>query len=234
MDRPVIERPILFSGPMVRAILEGRKTQTRRVVRWQGPKGFPHDFSKAFTDNPAGIKRLMVPYHHPDDSYADGCAYRHYPPHGDPGDRLWVRETWQEFFNDEIPEGRTRSVRGRMGIPAEPERLSYVAFRADGEMPDHPIAGKAIWRPSIYMPRWASRITLEITGVRVERLHDISEDDAKAEGCHGTGASSEGWLHDSLPLYTAVFRELWDSINAKRAPWGSNPWVWVISFKRLP
>lgn len=223
------ERPILFSAPMVRAILAGTKSQTRRVVKWQGPKGFPHDFERAFTDNPAGIKRLMVPYHHPDDDYSDGVAHRHYPPHGDPGDRLWVRETHALIWPGE----------------SEPEKVQdcNVEYRADtngtalpGQWPDEcrgdPDCPK--WLPSIHMPRWASRITLEITDVRVERLNDISEADAIAEGIDAelasrfvTSAPDRGTLR---PATLHAFSGLWESINGPGS-WALSPWVWCVSFK---
>lgn len=218
-NKNVKKRPILFNAPMVRAILDGRKTMTRRIVKWQGPKGFPHDFDKAFTDNPAGIKRLMVPYHHPDDDYSDGAAWRHYPPHGDPGDRLWVREThapqadcWAAWAHE------------MEGYNAGPKPI--IHYRADG---GEPFIEK--WRPSIHMPRWASRITLEITGVRVERLNDISEADAEAEGVENIVPRIDedqqkwGWAHWN-------FRHLWESINGPGG-WSLNPWVWVISFERV-
>lgn len=184
------KRPILFSAPMVRALLDGSKTQTRRIVKWSGPKGFPHFFDAAFVDSPAGVNRLCVPYHHPDDQdSADGNpSHRHYCPYGDPGDRLWVRESF-------AIEMMLRS-----------ERSASVLFKADGafyraysaDKRHHVSAFRDSWvlqgrdkghcfapskfKPSIHMPRWASRITLEITGVRIERLQDISEADAAAEG----------------------------------------------------
>jgi hypothetical protein len=162
------ERPILFSGEMVRAILEGRKTQTRRVIKPQ----------------------LRINYK---------C------PYGQPGDRLWVRETWQCFKpnTEEIINPNTVNIRA-------------LAYRATNEW-----RGK--WRPSIHMPRWASRITLEITAVRVERLQDIGEVDAMREGDPTCENTHIDW-----------FRALWDSINAKRGySWESNPWVWVVEFQRI-
>ena len=151
------------------------------------------------------------------------------PPHGLPGDRLWVRET---FYND-IPEERN---------------LEHIYYRADGEcceqIPECQCAsvGKVKWKPAIYMPRWASRLTLEVTAVRVERLQDISEDDAKAEGCggyvYGHGPVDEGALqvepgywHDRF--FRAGYEHGWDALNEKRGfGWASNPWVWCVTFKR--
>lgn len=164
------ERPILFSGPMIRAILADRKTQTRRIVKVPG--GHVFDFMD-----------LTKPR-----------AYR-------PGDRLWVRETWAKA--------------GEVG--------DRVEYRADNPDPE-----SARWRPCIHMPRWASRITLEVTGVCIDRLQRISEADAKAEGVDPYEQPC-GPAHP----HALAFRELWDSFNGKRAPWASNPWVWVVSFKRL-
>ena len=173
------ERPILFSGPMVRAILDGRKTQTRRVVKpqpdWIRPRvsddGIAHGYCGSGPTD--GIK----------------C------PYGTVGDRLWVRESWAKS--------------GEVGDATE--------YRADN--PD-PIGAK--WRPSIHMPRWASRIDLEITGIRVERLQEISERDAMAEGCE--------YLTNSVAR--SNFVKLWISINGQDS-WSANPWVWVIEFKRI-
>jgi len=235
------ERPILFSAPMVCAILDDRKTMTRRIVkpqpvyettsqgvRWYRWRG------QGMTD-PEGIKQCLPL----------NC------PYGQVGDRLWVRETWQEFFDEEIPSDRTRAVRGRMGIPAKPDRLSYIVYRADGETPDHPEHGRANWKPSIFMPRWASRITLEITGVRVERLNDIILIDAMAEGVKAItkdgelvkygipdrdglpGSDNIGWpWREWCVSPVDAFQWLWQSINGPDA-WEANPWVWVISFKRV-
>jgi hypothetical protein len=173
------ERPILFSGPMVRAILDGRKTQTRRAIRppmpWRDGWG-------------VGLGEYNCPY-------------------GQPGDRLWVRETW---------------------APKQWEK--GACYRATGDLLD---TGHCQWRPSIHMPRWASRITLEVIGVRVERLQDISEADAEAEGCEPLpmcGGPEVGGYN----CYQSGFELLWGSINGKLAPWSSNPWVWVVEFQRIP
>ena len=170
--------------------------------------------------------------------------------YGSPGDRLWVRETWQLF--DPHPDGdgdalgADRIKHGQRapwdGVVNERAIEWVAAYRADGDVA-HKTHGPALWRPSIHMPRWASRLTLDVTAVRVERLQAISEADAIAEGvrelplqeCHpgawwtadpSTGAA----LHARDPV--AAFRKLWDSINGDRASWASNPWVWVVEFTR--
>jgi hypothetical protein len=193
------ERPILMSGPMVRAILAGAKSQTRRVVKPQ-PKivhGYIGEWlvtEQLFRDGRAGLR----------------C------PFGQPGNsRLWVRETWLKTTG------------------------GTIWYRADG----HDIA-KGHWRPSIFMPRWACRLVLELTAVRVERVQDISEADAKAEGVPLSNGSATGqryyeaWGPDrkcvSHVTARLPFTALWDSINAKRGySWASNPWVWVLTFRRL-
>ena len=176
------ERPILFSGPMVRALLTGTKTQTRRVAK---------EF--AGRDDLDAILRRF-----PEQS---GC------PYGQPGDRLWVREAHWWFKDEHDP------VTGYF-----PPKLTIedVEYRADGD------DGRKVWRPSIHMPRWASRITLEITGVRVERLQDISEADAVAEGVYTDPA---------CPAYDG-YRTLWDQINGSGS-WDLNPWVWVVEFRQV-
>lgn len=228
----MIERPILFSAPMVRAILAGQKTQTRRVVK---PEGADHLVRLIGADdkptgdwgwcpNPAVITKHMR------------C------PYGMPGDRLWVRETFAHLYRDNTqPEER---------------RDDDVAYKADHQGLDEYAYGT--WKPSIHMPKWASRLLLEVTEVRVERLQAISAADAMAEG-------AEPLLPDPVCSqvcpedYVAGFRKLWDSINAANRPqlpanvdskryarvkawldknpdttgWAANPWVWVVSFKLL-
>jgi hypothetical protein len=209
------ERPILFSAEMVRALLDGRKTQTRRVAKLNAAgrvklPGSPHN------------------WHCEDPDAALAC------PYGQPGDRLWVRETWQQFWKEEIPAERY-SQQGRSGSPSRRPETMRVVYRADGEISQHPEYGEAIWRPSIHMPRWASRILLEITNVRVERVQEISDLDARAEGLEAQ-ASGCGWqVGDKFHSGHSVdcFSKLWDSINAARGfGWDVNPWVWVIEFRR--
>ena len=198
------ERPILFSGPMVRAILESRKTMTRRVAK-------------------------LKPWHRieekEDGSHwpwmeIDGADMGHWLPcpYGAPGDRLWVRET----FGDCTP-GADVLVGTRWDKPwYRADADEYGLLRHDGEGPVY--ADDVKWRPSIHMPRRASRITLEVTAVRIERLNDISEADVQAEGCTGSpfGTSAD----------RVLFPTLWESINGPGS-WDVNPWVWVVVFKRV-
>lgn len=185
------ERPILFSSQMVCAILEGRKTQTRRIVK-------PHRrYEHHSVCSPSGAADdWAVWFHYPD---CERVGHMVDCPYGYPEDRLWVRETWKPS--------------------ASPLRVRYRAdFRAVEirEM----LECKIHWRPSIFMPRWASRITLEISKVRVERLQDISEEDAIKEGFGPRSAK-------------ALFRGYWEMLNAKRGfGWEKNPWVWVVEFRR--
>jgi hypothetical protein len=186
------EYPILFSGPMVRAILEGRKTQTRRVVK------FPL-IDRNYMGNEVAwceTNAMLREGHH------ELC------PYGASGDRLLVRETWR--------------CRGGREYEYQHHQPSIV-YKADAEAVDFL---QAEWRPSIYMPRWASRITLEIVSVKVERVAEISPRDAISEGFPVVSNGLESQIE--------WFRSLWDSINSKRGfGWDKNPWVWVVEFKRL-
>lgn len=189
------ERPILFSAPMIRAILAGRKTQTRRVLRDQN--------AMAWGDvSPALLTRC---------------------PYGAPGDRLWVRETWSHDGPDlATVRACHEDVCGGLGYGPY--------YRATECAPD-----TLVWIPSIYMPRWASRITLDVTGVRIERLHDISEADAAAEGVDVSVVDpSPRGMRVKPKHYSSTrecFSDLWREINGAES-WDANPWVWVIEFKR--
>ena len=194
------ERPILFSAPMVRALLDGSKTQTRRVVK---PKP---SFFGSMTNPTQPFKTLDAGLHCP-----ILC------PYGQPGDRLWVREAF-----DFIPAGG----------PDTPQSCEIVYWATGGHetrcapIDYNPmIYGHEKVRPSIHMPRWASRITLEVTGVRVERLQDISRGDAMGEGCPfpnmAQGDDPRQWYAD-----------LWRQINGPDS-WDLNPWVWVVEFKKV-
>ena len=208
------ERPILFSGEMVRAILEGRKTQTRRIIK---NKDFLQWVEVGFADS--FIKDS-------DNLWQNEC------PYGQPGDRLWVRETfeyrsYEEGYDNGIQQG---------GDHDWEEGYSLVGYKADNsilpyELQEEDYLGKCPkigrWYPSIHMPRWASRILLEITDIRVERLQDITEEDAKAEGIY----KDPNVIYPYS--YVEMFSHLWEAINGAES-WNKNPWVWVIEFRRIP
>lgn len=191
-------RPILFSGPMVRAIIEGRKTVTRRIAK---PVKHP-DLGNIYTPG------ALVLENEPQHVIERAC------PYGQPGDRLWVRETFAVYGD---------------------EKMAAIHYRADRP---HDVGRKGMgYKPSIHMPRWASRILLEITAVRVERLQSISDEQARAEGISPLstgrfhcGLDEEGQITSKSPV--TAFAWLWNSINGEGG-WAENPWVWVVEFKRL-
>ncbi len=216
------DRPILFSAPMVRAILAGQKTQTRRTGRF----------------------------------------------YGRPGDHLWVRETWKASIShscamdacdcDDVLVSYAAGGYSRSSDNHDPDaeirpgdvderwvsgyEIAAHEDRPGGKewlMPKAALAGKNV--SPLFMPRWASRITLEVTGLRAERLQDITEADAKAEGVEplshigaeqAIAGDQQSRTHGSHP-HTLAFAVLWDTINGDRAPWVSNPWVWVVGFERV-
>jgi hypothetical protein len=219
------ERPILFSGPLVRAILGGTKTQTRRLVNLRGAKPDAGRFEQSTV-----LPALWLGCDVDDTTIVLRC------PYGAPGDCLWVRETCiLPVFDD------------------DPEQVVYAADHADPEVARAEIQegadGDVRWRPSIHMPRWASRIDLEVTRVRVERLQAITEEDARAEGVDWTSRQfldpqdevdddredprEVGYAPAGASFARDNFRRLWDRINGDRATWDSNPWVWAIDFKRV-
>jgi len=210
----VKERPILFSAPMVKALLAGTKTQTRRLLKDTGTAApveqpWEHHDGQFFSCATDGTSAIVQAY-------------------AEPGDRLWVRET---FGCTDL----TITDRAREG----------VHYRATDDWPGN--EGVWPWRPSIFMRRWMSRITLEVTGVRVERLQDISEADARAEGISevpfypddgfplslGYGFGPDDKKSTLWPTARAAYLAGWDTINEERAPAKSNPWVWVVEFKRV-
>lgn len=216
------ERPIIFSGPMVTAILRGEKSQTRRIVKPQQA----HEPGAVWVrsgDMHAQCRDELAR------GVMDAVAEPIRCPYGQPGDCLWVRETWNALGNE---DGRPINEAGdlcafrdaALRYRADAVPVSYGLERLpDGGDYDGP------WRSPIHMPRWASRLTLEIVSVRVERLQDISEGDAIAEGWEGGAAGNPG---NGGPF--DWFRGTWDSINAKRGHgWDANPWVWVIEFTRV-
>ncbi|CAB4155358.1 hypothetical protein UFOVP670_12 [uncultured Caudovirales phage] len=237
------ERPILFSAEMVRAILKGDKTQTRRVMKaqptghhWEMLPGYQLKHTEAVMAN----GKVAVKFRHtiPQNPSPDFNNAWIPCPYGAPGDTLWVRETWAGH-------------------------ASGVDYAADFAAVSRPQAGP--WRPSIHMPRWASRITLRITDVRVERLHDISEADARAEGCQArpfpgpwwqgyrdlgdgqlfhqqaVGETPPDWMIEPKKMPPTPwldqsardgFRSIWMGLHGPGA-WNANPWVWVIAFERV-
>lgn len=218
------ERPILYNGPMVRAILADMKTQTRRVVKLphQNPLGV---WEPTTIGGPNG-GRLRTGETIPEQGAiwhthtGDCISYS-----SQPGDRLWVRETFAH-----VP---IREDDGGQG-----DRMGYI-YRADGESAFDAIPDEwdfiGPWKPSIFMPRAASRITLEVTGVRVERLQDISEEDAKAEGIGRYDNGTFGLDNPAAcmgPTAVVAYHRLWDHINGPGS-WAENPYVWVIEFNRV-
>lgn len=215
----VKERPILFSGPMVRAILDGRKTQTRRMLTYKHAKRL-------------GLETCGEELVTSDGPYWDGSfegGKVPWCPYGQPGEQLWVRETYA--LEQDADGCKPSDVSSCTWYSADGE--DGVAH-ATGAYPVGRPRGK--WRPSIHMPRWASRITLEITGVRVERLNEISEVDAQAEGVEPDMLDSGGvtpWgVGIDVPCYSEGFVDLWQSINGPDS-WSLNPWVWVIEFEKV-
>ncbi|RWU16207.1 hypothetical protein [Xanthomonas phaseoli] len=201
------EHPILFNGAMVRAILAGQKTQTRRVVKM--PPAF--DFVGGSGDDRNDPANWGA-----EDEDARWWALAAGPytdhvlpcPFGQPGERLWVRETWAQHAD--YPDMRRAVYRADPGSDHDAER----------------------WRPSIHMPRWACRLVLEITDVRVERLQAISEADALAEGAMEWAGEQSTPIRDlNAGDERIAFKALWESTGGD---WDANPWVWVISFQRLP
>lgn len=210
------ERGMIFNGEMVRAILDGRKTQTRRIVNPQPEltkgsgfswKGYLYGSGSNDRETNRNFAHIKCPF-------------------GKPGDRIWVRETYQgPLFDYEHMESYLEDS-------SKFEKPDFCIYRADGKpAPEFYDADDNLhcgWSPSIHMPRWASRILLEITGVRVERLASISDDDAGKEGYPANpepyGGDMDKWLW---------FRKLWDGIYPEQS-FKHNPWVWVIEFKVVP
>jgi hypothetical protein len=191
------ERPILFSAPMVRALLAGTKLMTRRVAKLT---------ANGHVKEPGGHRR----WHPADPNASQAC------PYGQPGDRLWVRETWAYQIHALASNNH--------------EAEGPWVYAADNPQAHERLCDR--WRPSIHMFRPASRITLEITGVRIERLQDISESDAEAEGAE-YGLDCEGGFNlHPLGNRRHGYAHLWEEINGAGS-WAANPWVWVVDFKRV-
>jgi hypothetical protein len=220
------ERPIKFNAEMVRAILDGRKTQTRRNIKYT-------------TEHRGPINPAYLEAHKDHPGWKDIC------PYGQPGDLLWVREpfcahwgappydapqSYRIVTGDELPPIEQENGDFYQPVPSD---IMTIWYEAEGNKPFH-----MEWKLPDEMPRWASRITLRITDIRVERLQDISEDDARAEGAmwHDGGTYwHSGWRHDYSDVHAdaySSFERLWNHINGPGA-WDANPWVWAISFERV-
>lgn len=253
------ERPILFSGDMVRAILDGRKTQTRRIIKDYPEPGTYEQYP--FRDFIFDEGRAWIKVHN-----GDNAGFWIPCPYGQPSDRLWVRETWAEMckvaddFYCSLADSKIDEIHHK-------EEHHYFEYKADtgdkypGGWPEEEAKGNPDvprWKSPLFMPRAASRITLEITNIRVERLQDITEEDAIREGvecpeferedhdfkicpqCGGTRLYTSGGLEgarfdtDCMKCDTNKkrFRHLWESIKGESS-WDLNPWVWVIEFKKL-
>lgn len=214
------ERPQNLKDWEVRAILDGRKTQMRRVV--QGVRYWGDDYDKRWRPHVIGPNSSGEFTWWEGPSHGPSCYHTACCPFGRPGDRLWVRECL--YIND---------YRG-LKVPKDEQEDCEIFYRASG-LPDLEGEESLIkWTPSIHMPRWASRITLEITAVRVERLQDISSADCKAEGfewCVPCDEKTDA-ARDKTGIPQTWYRELWQSIYGAES-WQSNPWVWVVGFRRV-
>lgn len=237
------ERPILFSGPMVRAILEGRKTQTRRVAPVTDLKIKDHGdgmltWSVHFSKPPRGVFSS-----HSGGKFSEAQARSiiasQFCPYGAPGDRLWVRETWMDLRGTGIE-----------GVIPGRERWAYGEMSPAGSASDEARRDFGLkWRPSIFMPREASRLLLEITEVRVQRLQEITAEDAVAEGAQRftgrvpsfTGGTGPSWSMgaptshgECLGSARFAFANFWNrTVRVAELDWDSNPWVWAITFRRV-
>jgi hypothetical protein len=249
------DRPILFSAEMVRAILDGRKTQTRRVMKvqpWPDASVTVEHYHQTVIDRHGDMQpgKEIFGAHWDDGEFGLRC------PYGAPGDHLWVRETWKP-----VPISAYRCSEGVQQTPNPQDTHEAAVYKAGWDRS----SGGVPWRPSIHMPRWASRITLRITDIRVERLQNISEDDARAEGCDARPFPGPWWqgyrdfgdgdlIHQQTIGETAPdwmiepkkmpptpwldlsardgFRSIWMDLHAPGA-WEANPWVWVVAFERV-
>lgn len=218
------ERGMIFNGEMVRAILDGRKTQTRRIMAPQPAD----DIERCIFPNPEAIGWKSSLRHKHGSTTAHFCHY------GKRGDRIWVRETFQgPLFDYDLMDSYCKD-------PTPFEKPEFCVYKADGvpapEFYDADDELHCCWRPSIHMPRWASRILLEITDVRVERLNSIHDVDAMREGiqnlttCSHADFGIPGVVNAQHPV--RAFQLLWESIYGADS-WRANPWVWVIEFKRV-
>jgi hypothetical protein len=219
-------KPISFCQKLVPAVRDESKTQTRRVVKPKRKDGLIHTA-------PNGKPAEYRPYDIDSVEFIELCKPRYKV-----GDILYVKETWQSFFPEEVTPNHQRGSRSCSGIPAESAKghYMYYYYRADGEVPDHPKYGKAVWMSWPFMPKAAARTFVRVTAVRAERLQEITMEDAVCEGV---------MHYDAMPKYTLIrniggniprsnFAFIWDRLNAKAGyPWEANDWVWVYSFERV-
>lgn len=211
------ERGMIFNGEMVRAILDGRKTQTRRIIKWKQTR---------FTEIGEREDGSKWPW---SEDAEHACDFWHPCPFGAVGDRIWVREAFRVH-------SRATDVATLVYKASERNSWTEQTHRVPVAVCNKPATPEK-WTPSLHMPRWASRILLEITDVRVERLNSISEEDARAEGiidggCLNCGEPEPCGCANPEPDATDAFAYLWQSIYGQEN-WNANPWVWVIEFKRV-
>lgn len=234
MEARIREKGLIFNSEMVRAILDGRKTQTRRPIKWKQTR---------FTEIGEREDGSKWPW---SEDAEHACDFWHPCPFGAVGDRIWVRETWGVVSHELDEDGRIqpwKPDRPATAIHEMPFGNGYYSghaiYAADGDFTwgddDGYEDGRSCWKPSIHMPRAASRILLEITDVRVERLNAISQEDAQSEGTELTGwrpTYSDPDSGGEVMTPYDNFAELWSSIYGDES-WKANPWVWVIEFKRV-
>jgi len=226
------ERPILFNGPMVRAILAGKKTQTRRPLKPQPGPAPEGEYFDAYRGGKRGVSG--------EHSASGACfwtndnkqvlAFWAEPPAA-VGDVLWVRETWQKFDQDadSVPLDRLGPASPTKGIHNGRSITWRAAYLADGQHVDLEL-GEVKWQPSIHMPRWAARIFLRVTDVRVQRVQDITEEDARAEGMQEPSVVQA--IGGGDVTERRVFARLWSSVYGASS-WERDEWVWALTFERV-
>lgn len=218
------DRPIIFSGPMVRALLEGRKTQTRRVLNPQPV----WDHGALGIEDKAGRWVFCA---NTERGFGEGLPRSRFKMPYAPGDRLYVREAHslhrahgQDFTTPANDHGKRWGPWSGLPIAVSPDKTQVAYYREGFDR-----SGPPRWRPSIHMPRWASRLTLPVTEVRVQRLQDISETDAKAEGAPAVGAELCPPDCEDIRSHVWGFHDLWNSLHGRDA-WDANPWVVAVTF----
>lgn len=222
------ETGLMFKAPLVRAILAGQKTQTRRVVKW---KNLHQGLNLGFSG--LGVEKTPLGWVLRSDTRTSSewrCSGTPCPM-GQPGDRIYVRETWQGPLMSS-KEWEDHYFSGVDDLPANFRTPDHCKYAADGgPLPEFMTMDDELvsrWKPSIHMPKWAARIWLEITDVRVERLQSITEADCLAEGTTGGHGAIPGYAYSATPL--EHFRHIWESTGGD---WAANPWVWVVDFKTI-